>query len=78
MIYVRLYGLLRLDSGIRELTLEAKNIRELLEALAAASPCLSRERLRSCVILRNGKPLGKHAALQEGDRIMILSPVAGG
>lgn len=76
MITVRLYGLLRLDSGIRERQLEAGAVREVLAQLEALG--LDRKDLLGCVILVNGKPANKRRKLREGDTVQLMSPVAGG
>lgn len=78
MIRVRLFGLLRIDSGIKELELEASSIKELFAALENASDKLSASRLEGCVIMINSKPGNKKSRLKDGDEIMLLSPVAGG
>ena len=78
MIRVRLFGLLRLDSGIKELELEARSVTELLSALEQRSGQLSAEALRGCVIFINGKPGSKKSRLSDGDEVMLLSPAAGG
>ena len=76
MITVRLYGLLRLDSGIRERQLEADSVREVYRRLQELG--LSRKDLQGCVVLVNGKPANKLKKLQDGDVLQLMSPVAGG
>jgi len=78
MITVKLYGLLRLDTGLRELQLEAADIRQLKQALLHASERMTPQILDGCVILVNGTPAGKRTKLNDGDRVTLLSPVAGG
>ena len=71
-----MYGLLRLDSGIRERQMEAGTVRDVydrLTELGLGSPALD-----GCVVLVNGKPAGKRQKLQDGDTVQLLSPVAGG
>ena len=55
MITVKLYGLLRLDSGIRELSLDAKTIPELYSRLLEHSDRITKKDLEGCVLLVNGK-----------------------
>lgn len=76
MITVKLYGLLRLDSGIRERQMEAGTVRDVYDRLTELG--LGRQALAGCVILVNGKPAGKRQKLQDGDTVQLLSPVAGG
>lgn len=76
MITVKLYGLLRLDSGIRERQMEAGTVRDVYDRLTELG--LGRQALDGCVILVNGKPAGKRQKLQDGDTVQLLSPVAGG
>ncbi len=78
MITVKLYGLLRLDCGIKELTLEAGSIAAVKEALLAKSGRLTPKSLDGCVILINGKPGSRRSKLKEGDQVVLMSPVAGG
>ncbi|MBP3673681.1 MAG: MoaD/ThiS family protein [Oscillospiraceae bacterium] len=75
MIRVKLYGLLRLDTGIKELTLEAGSVREVFEGL---SPRIPLGTLKSCVVLVGGKPANQRTKLRDGDEVSLLPPVAGG
>ena len=68
MITVKLYGLLRLDSGIRELDLEA----------ATVAALFTKKDLEGCVLLVNGKVSSRRAKLADGDVVQLLPPVAGG
>lgn len=76
MITVKLYGLLRIESGIKEKQLEAAAVREVLGSLEACG--LSRKDLDGCVILINGKPANRKSKLTDGDTVVLMSPVAGG
>lgn len=76
MITVKLYGLLRLDSGIRERQMDASSVRETFTGLIQLG--LSKQDLEGCVILVNGKPGSKRQKLNDGDVVQLLSPVAGG
>ncbi len=78
MITVKLYGLLRLDSGIRELTLDTGSIQDVKEALLAKSDRITKKDIDGCVILINGKPGKKNSKLKDGDQVVLMSPVAGG
>ena len=76
MITVKLDGLLRLDSGIKERQMEAGSVREVYAQLMGLG--LSGKNLDGCVILVNGKPTNKRQKLNEGDLVQLLPPVAGG
>ena len=76
MITVKLYGLLRLDSGLQEKQLEAATVKEVLEQLADCG--IAPRELNGCVILVNGKSGNKRSKLTDGDQVVLMSPVAGG
>ena len=76
MITVKLYGLLRIESGIKEKQLQAANIREVLQQLAACG--ISQKELAGCIILINGNSANKRSKLTDGDTVVLMSPVAGG
>ena len=76
MITVKLYGLLRIESGIREKHLEAASVKEVLRSLADCG--LSIRELNGCVILVNGKPASKRSKLTDGDTVVLMLPIAGG
>lgn len=76
MITVKLYGLLRIESGIKERNIEAACIKDVLSDLAAQG--IPKGELKGCVILINGKPANKRSKLHDGDVVQLLSPVAGG
>lgn len=78
MITVKLFGLLRLDSGIREKQMEAASVREVLDGLLLETDRISKKDLNGCVIMINGKQGSKHSKLKDGDQVVLLSPVAGG
>ena len=76
MITVKLYGLLRIESGIKEKKLEAATVKEVLEQLAGCG--IRRKDLNGCVILVNGKSANQRSKLTDGDTVVLMSPVAGG
>ena len=76
MITVKLYGLLRIESGIREQQLQADTMKDVLRSLADRG--ISRAELNGCVILVNGTPANKRSKLHDGDTVVLMSPVAGG
>ena len=76
MVNVKLFGLLRLDSGIRERELEATTMGEVRLHLIAAG--IREKDLDGCVILINGKSGNRRSKLTDGDTVVLMSPVAGG
>ena len=76
MITVKLYGLLRIESGIKEVQLDAKTVKEVFENLADRG--ISLKELSGCVILVNGSNANKRSKLTDGDTVVLMSPVAGG
>ena len=76
MITVKLYGLLRIESGIREKQLEARTVKEVLLLLADCG--IPRKDLDGCVVLVNGAGAKKQTKLHDGDTVVLMSPVAGG
>ena len=78
MITVKLYGLLRLDSGIRELSLDVKTVPELYSRLLEKTDRISKKDLEGCVLLVNGKAANRRTKLADGDVVQLMSPVSGG
>ena len=76
MIRVKLYGLLRIESGIKERQLEAAAVKEVLEELERCG--IPRKKLEAAVILVNGSSANKRSKLTDGDMVVLMSPVAGG
>ena len=76
MITVKFYGLMRLESGIKELQIEAGNLKELYARLQEAG--LDKQNLKGCCVLVNGTAAGRKTVLNHGDVVQMLPPVAGG
>ena len=76
MIRVKLYGLLRIESGIKEKHLTAKTVKEVLDTLASCG--IPKKDLDGCVILINGTSASKRSKVKDGDTVVLMSPVAGG
>ena len=76
MITVKLYGLLRIESGIREKQLDARTVKEALKFLADCG--IPPKDLDGCVVLVNGAVARKQTKLHDGDTVALMSPVAGG
>ena len=76
MITVKLYGLLRLNSGIKERQLEAASVKEVIAHLCGEG--IPKKEIEGCIILINGKHANKRSKLASGDTVVLMSPVAGG
>ena len=75
MITVKLFGLVRLETGIKELQIEAANVKELKRQLIRYLP---EEKIKGCVLFINGKQSNRFTKLNDGDQVMLMPPVAGG
>ena len=75
MITVKLFGLVRLETGIKELQIDATTVRELRKALTRYIP---EEKVKGCVLLVNGRQTNQFTKLKDGDQVMLMPPVAGG
>lgn len=84
MITVKLFGTLRIDSGVKEVQAEASRVKELyapvLDAIRAKQPdtCITLKTLKGCRIAVNGNAAAPNAALQPGDTVYFFPAVAGG
>ena len=76
MICVKFYGLMRLESGIKELQLEAESVKTLFARLEEAG--FERKALRGCYLMVNGEKANTGTKLKDGDTVQLLPPVAGG
>ena len=76
MITVKLFGLLRVESGIKEQQVEAATVKEALQQLTKVG--LSQKDLAGCVIFVNGESANKRRKLTDGDTVVLMPPVAGG
>jgi len=76
VICVKFYGLMRLDSGMKELQCEAAGIKELFARLEEQG--FDRKALRGCYLMVNGEKARQNTKLNDGDVVQLLPPVAGG
>ena len=76
MITVKLYGLLRIESGIKQKQLEAESVKEVLRHLVDCG--IAKKDLEGSLILVNGAGARKQTKLKDGDLVVLMSPVAGG
>ena len=84
MVTVKLFGLLRLDTGIRELSADVPDVRSLypllIEEAGKRKPgySLKARDLDGCFVLVNGVQKNKRTRLKDGDTVTFMSPVSGG
>ena len=84
MVTVKLFGTLRLESGVKELQLEAGSVRELIplvcrEIRAAKPGCAVTEKtLRGCLVAVNGVRVNPRTKLRDGDVVYFFTAAAGG
>lgn len=84
MVKVKLFGLFRLDTGLKELSAEARSVKELYPILLAeakkAKPgtAITAADIDGCIIMINGRQGKKSSRLSDGDEVMLMSPVCGG
>lgn len=85
MITVKLFGLFRLDTGIKEFqTDKANSVKELypllLERAREINPStkITSKDIDGCIIIVNGGQTNKNCKLADGDEVMLMSPVCGG
>lgn len=84
MVRVKLFGTLRLDSGVKELSLEAGSVQELypqvLREIRMKEPrsAITERALRGCLVAVNGVQAGARAKLKDGDVVYLFPAAAGG
>ena len=84
MVQVKLFGLFRLNTGLKELKADAGTVKELypivLEAAKKANPAakVTAADMDGCIVVINGKQCKKSAKLNDGDVVWLMSPVCGG
>ena len=84
MVTVKLFGTLRLESGVKELTAEAETVKALyptvMREIRAVKPnsAITEKALRGCLIAVNGVQTGPRTKLRDGDVVYFFPAVAGG
>lgn len=84
MVTVRVFGVFRLDSGVKRMEADAASVKELLplvlEEAKRVKPDtkVTMKDVMSCLVVVNGKQVGRNAALCDGDEVMLVPAVAGG
>lgn len=84
MVKVKLFGLFRLDTGLKELEAKAATVAELYPILLAEAKRVrpgtkvTARDIDGCIVMINGKQGKKSSPLRDGDQVMLMSPVCGG
>lgn len=84
MVKVKMFGIFRLDTGLKELSLEADSVKAVLHMTAeeikkSAPDCgIDIASLKGCIIAVNGKQVKPSQMLRDGDEVWLVPAVAGG
>lgn len=82
MVKVKLFGLLRIDSGIKEFDTEADKVKDIYSVLLRKASengrVITEKNIRSCAVMVNGQHANKNTKLKNGDEVIFMSMVAGG
>ena len=84
MVTVKLFGTLRIDTGVKTFTAEAASVRELYPLVVAEIRAkrpdfpVSEAALRACLVAVNGAQASPRARLRDGDTVCFFPAVAGG
>ncbi len=85
MIKVKLLGLFRLDTGIKEMEVsDVKSVKELypllLQEAKKVNPTttITSKDIDGCIVLVNGVQSKKTTKIKDGDEVYLMSPVCGG
>ena len=82
MVKGNLFGLLRIDSGIKELSAEADIVKDifpvLIETASRNGKTITVKDINSCAVMVNGQQATKNTKLKDGDEVVFMSMVAGG
>ena len=84
MVKVRLFGILRLDNGVKELEADVQCVRDLypliIEKAKAIDPKtkVTAKDLRGCIVSVNGRQVRPSTKLGDWDEVILVPAVAGG
>lgn len=77
MIKVKIFGVLRLNTGIATISMDAKTVGDLIDQIAVTGKT-DRKELKKCAIFVAGKPAKMQTRLHDEDEVVFLSPAGGG
>lgn len=84
MVTVKLFGTLRLDSGVKEFSCEAAKVSDIYAPLykeiqqTRPESGITLSFIKACLVAVNGKRCGSHAKLSDGDEVYLFTAVGGG
>ena len=84
MVTVKLFGTLRLETGVKELQLEAGSVKELIPLVCREirrqrpDYAVSEKDVRACLAAVNGVRANPRAKLRDGDVVVFFPAAAGG
>lgn len=82
MITVKLFGLLSLDTNVRQLSVKAGTIRQVLNEVKQNCPNISEQQLMQAIMFVNKQHISGNkrfsVVLEDGDELALLSPASGG
>lgn len=84
MVTVKIFGLLRLDTGLKEIKVEARTVKDIYPVLLEETKKINPESkitskdIDGCIVVVNNTQTNKNAKLNDGDIVMLMSPVCGG
>ena len=84
MVTVKLFGTFRLDSGIKEMQLEGKRVKDvypqIMERVLEVNPntTLTMKDVKGCIVCLHDKQVRPGTKLEDGDVVVLVPAVAGG
>lgn len=82
MVKVKLFGLLRLDSGIKEFETDAETVKDLYAVIKEKAiqngNVITSKNISGCAVMVNNCTANKNTRLSDGDEVVFMSMVAGG
>lgn len=84
MVTVKLFGLFRLNTGLKEIKVEASSVKDLypilLEEAKKVNPSttITAADIDGCIVVINGVQKKKSSKLKDGDTVFLMPPVCGG
>lgn len=84
MVTVKLFGTFRVDSGIKQLELDARRVKDIfpliMDEVRRRDPdtALTIKDLKGCIVSLNGRQISLSTALSDGDTLLLVPAVGGG